>query len=355
MSQMSAKEMEHNFRLSKFDSAGRVVERFEADLGQLLEPIGSAEGLDVDGLKHVIGCLMRIFDSKAARESYVAAPQNLRPQLWVNDSLLEDVETHLTLARRYLENLAKVSMANYNTGELLQHLPAVVRRAKLGDFTYLPDDVQAQLETVIAALADDLDVYERRKELEDLEGRAEAAVTKTEAAAEVAAKAAGRTGDDAMSLFYDKLANTESESADTFRKLTVGFALAGGAFALVFVLLPSGLFPALDVAPNDYVRLIQKAIFIAGVFGIAGYFARQAHQHRSMANWAKSLAVQLQTFDAYVAAVESTDVKDELRKSFAARAFGDHPAMKGEPTVTTSAATMDAAAGLLSKLTAGGK
>ncbi|RKO26120.1 hypothetical protein D7Z96_05070 [Pseudarthrobacter phenanthrenivorans] len=68
--------------------------------------------------------------------------------------------------------------------------------------------------------------------------------------------------------------------------------------------------------------LIQRAILLAGAFGLAGYLARQAHQHRSMANWAGSMAVQLKTFDTYLAAIDSSETKDELRMAFAARAFG---------------------------------
>lgn len=111
----------------------------------------------------------------------------------------------------------------------------------------------------------------------------------------------------------------------------------------------------LDIASGDYVRLIQRVVLIAGTFGLAAYFARQAHHHRSMANWAGSIAVQLQTFDAFLSSVENTETRDELRKSFAARAFGEHPAMKGEPVVTPSAAVMDTAVGLAAKLMPGGK
>lgn len=176
-----------------------------------------------------------------------------------------------------------------------------------------------------------------------------------QAAASSIQRAAGKSGDEVMSSFYSKLAKSETESADKFRTLTAAFAMAAGTAALIFVLLPSGIFPAFEGSTSDIARLVQKTVFVAGIFGIAGYFARQAHQHRSMANWAESLSVQLQTFDAYLAAIDSPDVKDELRKSFAARAFGDHPAMKGEPTVTQSAAVMDAAVGLVSKLGGGSK
>lgn len=184
--------------------------------------------------------------------------------------------------------------------------------------------------------------------------RATQAAEELERDAESVARIAGRAGDDRMSSFYADMAQREKESADKFRVLTVGFAMAAGAAALLFVFLPAGIFQDLGGSSHEVVHAFQKTIFVAGVFGIAGYFARQAHQHRAMTNWADSLSVQLQTFDAYLASIDNAEVKDELRKSFAARAFGDHPAMKGEPTVTPSAAAMDTAVEWAAKLTAGG-
>lgn len=92
----------------------------------------------------------------------------------------------------------------------------------------------------------------------------------------------------------------------------------------------------LVIAPDDYVHLIQRVIVLTAFLALAGYLARQVHQHRTMANWARSLSVQLQTFDAFIDAVESPDVKDDLRTAFAAREFGGHPAVKGEPAVPAS-------------------
>jgi hypothetical protein len=201
---------------------------------------------------------------------------------------------------------------------------------------------------------------EARTKLADL-GRLEAtrllddAVGRAEASAAAASTAAGIAGDATMASFYSELATEERISANTFRRITVTMAFTAAGSAALFIMGPALGVGWLDIAADDYVHLFQRAVFIAGVFGLAGYFARQAHQHRSMANWSSSLAVQLKTFDAYLSAIESPEAKDELRKSFGARVFGDHPAMKGEPTVTPSAAAMDTAVGWAAKLTAGGK
>lgn len=341
---------DRDFRSKRFGDTAEIVINLAEDLSELLAPIDEAEGLNVQDLKHVLGCLGDIFDSKAALDSLVLAPVDAKP--WVNMPFLQDVTTHLSLIRKYLEDLTNVGYASIPIAELRKQIKGALRRAKLQDSDYLPERSRQNLESLIERISDNVDLFERSEKLRELEGRTEAAVTRTEAAAEVATKAAGKTGDDAMSSFYATLAKNEGKKADNFRWLTVFLALIGAGVALAFVLGHGSSVPWLEIPSDDYVHLAQRAILVAGAFGLAGYFARQAHQHRSMANWAGSLAVQLQTFDAYLAAIDSTEVKDELRKSFAARAFGDHPAMKGEPTVTPSAAAMDTAVGWAAKLTA---
>ncbi|RAM38216.1 hypothetical protein [Arthrobacter globiformis] len=216
---------------------------------------------------------------------------------------------------------------------------------------------RAAVQLAVTAL-NDLRRREVTRLLEDVEGVVEQIQEqkkKAEASATAASDAAGITGDAALSSYYSELAAEEKQAANTFRKLTVVMAFAGAGATGIFLAGHSFGLVWLDVAQGDYVHLIQRAVFVGGVFGLAGYFARQAHQHRSMANWASALAVQLMTFDAYLRAVDSSEVKDDLRRSFAARVFGEHPAMKGEPVPTPSAAAMDTAVDWAAKLMPGGK
>lgn len=340
-------------RASNFEATAQEVVNFQADLDRISKPIKPDEGVELDGLYSLTNSLVRIFDSKAVKESFVQAPLVGGQTPWLNDAFFSVVSSNLQDIRTRMDTFINLSLVNFNTNQLRQQVRAALRRADVSDFDYISPQMQEQVGKIVAEISKDIELQERRGELAALESRAEAAVSKTEAAADVAARAAGKTGDDTMSSFYSKLSESEAKSADTFRQLTVAFAMTAGATAGVFLFLPQWLVAGADVAA--YVPLIQKAVFVAAIFGLSGYFARQAHQHRSMANWSGSLAVQLQTFDAYLAAVDSVEVKDELRKSFAARAFGDHPAMKGEPSVSTSAATMDAAVALAAKIAGGGK
>ncbi|MCO4256478.1 hypothetical protein [Pseudarthrobacter cellobiosi] len=197
---------------------------------------------------------------------------------------------------------------------------------------------------------EDLERDEATRLLDDIRSQQE----KATASATAAAKAAGITGDATMSSYYESLAETERDSADNFRRLTVTMVFAAAAVTALFIMGPTWGWGWFDIAAGDYVHLLQRAILLAGIFALAGYFARQAHQHRSLANWAGSLAVQLKTFDAFLAPIGNQDVRDDLRKTFGARVFGDHPAMKGEPSVAPTAAAMDTAVGWAAKLTAGG-
>jgi hypothetical protein len=56
---------------------------------------------------------------------------------------------------------------------------------------------------------------------------------------------------------------------------------------------------------------------------LAIYLARQSSYHRSHAAWARSLEVQLDTLEAYIAPLDDVD-KSKLRAEFGRRVFGAH-------------------------------
>lgn len=119
----------------------------------------------------------------------------------------------------------------------------------------------------------------------------------------------------------------------------------GGALALMGV----GAFLAFSLSSEtlnnssasafSYPDLIWRITLVTGILGIATYMARQAGQHRTLATWASSICVQLQTFDAYTEQVGDPDQINLLRAEFAKRVFGSQPQLKGEPD--QAAGTMD--------------
>ena len=193
----------------------------------------------------------------------------------------------------------------------------------------------------------------RRREVERLLQEAEAGVAKITEKEAIADDALGFIGDSKLATHYKEYADNQVGAANKFRGWTIFVASLGGAAASVLLMGPSLGIESLAIDPGDYVHLIQRVVVTAALFGLAGYLARQAHQHRSLANWAGSLAVQLQTFDAFVSPVASPDVKDELRKTFAQRAFGEHPAMKGEPSVAPTSTAIENATSFAAKVVGG--
>jgi hypothetical protein len=265
-------------------------------------------------------------------------------------------------------DLDKIVNLVYERGTADAHLASMFRESvqslvdEVWDFLVASDRASEQVHgsVILPALArlEDLGRREVSRLLEDATlavQKIQEQQQKAEASASAASAAAGTTGEVALSRHYESLAEDERTTAVAFRWLTSFLALVGGGITATFVLGPGVGVTWLAIGPTDYVHLIQRGLLVAGVLGLSGYFARQAHQHRSMANWAGSLAVQLKTFEAYLAPIADDDVKNELRRTFAGRVFGDHPAMKGDPAVAPSSATLDSAVDLLARFTAGGK
>lgn len=350
MTDLSAASARVADRLGRIRRVANTVNELSADLLRTSQGLRVPEGRNYRAVREILDVWSELLlnghiQQTFAQEGDAADRSLVTPDLlgWLDNAVL-DIQSMLR-HHIHIDLSAKCS-------DLRAVLHRTLTNRKAYDTSRLAPFEIDEFNAFVGHLVNRVDVLEEQAQLDGLLVRATDAVSQTEAAAENAAKAAGRTGDDAMSSFYQRLAEEESKDARTFRWLTVFLALIAGGVALMFVLGAGSGISWLDIGSGDYVRLLQKVVLVAGIFGLAGYFARQAHQHRSMANWAGSLAVQLQTFDAYLAGIENVDVRDELRKSFGARVFGDHPAMKGEPTVTPSAAAMDTLSDFAAKIAA---
>lgn len=270
----------------------------------------------------------QLLSNTFVQEKYAESAANDSSAGWLSVEALDHLDERLVDLRQSL-SAASPQLANGQVHELRSILADVLEHPAEIDLPKSVDEFLRFLDRLRSLLEN----WQEQEHPDGLVARANEAVSETEAATKVAATAAGKAGDDAMSSFYANMATTERGAANTFRWLTVFISITAGGGALALLL---GSAVGIDIPSGDYVHLIQGGIFIAAVFGLAGYFARQAHQHRSMANWAGSLAVQLQTFEAYLSPIDDTSVRNELRQAFAARVFGDHPAMKGEQNLAPS-------------------
>jgi hypothetical protein len=341
-------------RRRQIQAAIEAVEGAKHDLPELLKQLTVADGQDATVIQATVELVAEFLRKPVVQKSYLDAPEENRGRQPVTESLLNSIAV---ASRDLVESLKnqEVKYLDQTAARLRRGLEEALERNEREEFQFLSRPEQKELDSTLQEISLAKDALEGQTTIiAQAQKRARDAALRAEASAAKASAAAGVTSDIVMSAHYSKLEEQERGSANTFRWLTTFLALVAGGAALLFVMGGGAGIGWLEIESGDYVRLIQRGILVAGIYGLAGYFARQAHHHRSMANWAGSIAVQLQTFDAYLAAIDSTEVKDELRKSFAARAFGDHPPMKGEPTVTPSAAAMDTAVGWAAKLTAGG-
>jgi hypothetical protein len=81
----------------------------------------------------------------------------------------------------------------------------------------------------------------------------------------------------------------------------------------------------LDILAPDTNRLILGALGSVAFGAIAAYLARLAGQHRTQANWAKSIEVQLDSFELFMGPIKDSASINEIHVEFARRVLGAPP------------------------------
>lgn len=348
---------QQNERAARHRNIRNVAQRLGALEAQL--PTGvAAEGLqdfgfDIDALRTLVNLWAQLLSNTHVQEAYTRAGQ--AGSFWLGTEQLERLDDTVDYLRLQFQELAAMKTLaapgiDKRVAFMSETLQDVLRQAAVHEYASLAPSELTHLSAFFNTLLTELHRVEAEASFRRLEQRAEAAVEKSEDSASRASIAAGKTGESALASHYDSLAKDEHAAATLFRWLTAFLALIAGGGALAFVLGAGSGVPWLDIQAGDYVHLVQRGLLIAAILGLAGYFARQAHQHRSMANWSGSLAVQLKTFESYLSPIEDDEVKNELRRTFAARVFGDHPALKGESAVTPTTEMGEKAIDLAAKV-----
>ncbi|MET4003500.1 hypothetical protein ABIB48_002225 [Arthrobacter sp. UYCu511] len=157
-------------------------------------------------------------------------------------------------------------------------------------------------------------------------------------AREFAELAAGVSSSARLTGSYDQYATANEKESKFFRRSTL--ALVAAAIIIPFILHVM-LLTTFQLESTNLATLIYPLVVSGGLFGVAGYCSRQAHLHRTLATWSKTISIQLQTFDGFVAPVDNVALRDTLRSQFAERVFGAHPKLKGEPGVSASSPMID--------------
>ncbi|MEI2278284.1 hypothetical protein OHC50_12525 [Paenarthrobacter ilicis] len=336
----------------RFDLLVEVIDglkKLQADFGKVAQVVKEEDELDLETAEQVVTAWLTVLEDEYIRKGFEESADNPVGDAsihWVTTPVLRSVQSSIEQLNKVMTSLEGLPTVLAWVGQLRDDLKGVLQKAKGFGVEGLSGAIHKRR---LAEAEGMLQLLEAQRNIRRIETNANQALDRTEAAASKASEAAGVTSESVMASHYKAMADGESAKAGNFRLWTMVSTLFAGATAGVFLLGPALGWEAIAIDASDWVHLIQRAIVTAAIFAFAAYLARQAHQHRSMANWAGSLAVQLQTFEAFLAPISSEEVQDQLRVSFAGRAFGDHPTIKGEPVGAGSSALTEKAIDLLAK------
>lgn len=346
---------------SRADGSTERVERIEHsrqqlvqllnDLLDLFQAVIPEDDVDMYDIRESVTMVADFLASQFVYRTYTDAPETVRKRQPITEGFLDQVDSATRGLRTHLESHDNMQLTHYETTVLKRTLAQALERAERKEFAFLTVPEQAELDHFAESIRGRLRGLDEGYSLTSTAKRAREPLASAEESASKASSAAGATADKVLSSFYEQLGKDEQDTADRFRGWAIALGSVAGLIALIFLSGGSVLRVVwLDIAAGDYVHLIQRGLVLAAFLALATYLAKQAHQHRTMANWARSLAVQLKTFDAFIDAIDGASVRDELKKNFTLRVFGDHPAVKGEPALSASSLGVAAVTEALSKL-----
>lgn len=333
------------------DAVRELVEKKES----LLDPLEDEDNFPDEDLYFYLGIWDELLSSSTAGDSLAYVPIGAPESYWITDQMLYNVMSVASSIPSQLRSLTDVaaSAAHWMT-TLTTQLEGCLRRAKVNKFEGAPQNLRDRIADLVAQLDGKMQEHKSAR-LDRLTNKAQEAARNAQSSAASASSAAGMTSEATLSKHYDELAEAELRRANIFRGLSIATAILAVLATTVFVIGPDINWTWATIDSNDYVKLIQRGLLLGAILGLAGYFSRQSHIHRTTANWGRALAVQLKTFNAFAAPIRSQQIADELRRTFGARVFGDHPALKGEQGAAPSVAAMEAAVDLATRLTPSGK
>jgi len=172
-----------------------------------------------------------------------------------------------------------------------------------------------RIEGVGSTQANLIDEYVKRIELKQVAAEAEAARDQAVEAARASENAAGVSGTASLAAYFKGQADRESRLAEVFR--------VGVIIALLVVGVASYRTASALSETTGLLEVVLHLSYAVPVGLLAIYLARQSSYHRSHAAWARSLEVQLDTLEAYIAPLDDVD-KSKLRAEFGRRVFGAH-------------------------------
>lgn len=138
--------------------------------------------------------------------------------------------------------------------------------------------------------------------------------------AEATASAASTVGAVHLSGHFKTFADTEQQASTRYRLATIGTIIATFLFGL-----SSPIFEGAMPSRTEPSGVIYHLALVAALGALATYLGRQSGIHRRNATWARALAVQLDTFPAFVARIDNPQTSSEVHADFARRVMGPPP------------------------------
>ncbi|MHC6176208.1 hypothetical protein [Glutamicibacter sp. X7] len=130
-------------------------------------------------------------------------------------------------------------------------------------------------------------------------------------------------GADKVSRHYKNYARRSSSGYWLFLGIGVVIFIIAGWEAVRFTSVITN--PNSSAGGELWASVAWRIALVSGAVAIGGLLLKQASHFRAHATWARSIVVQLNTFDAYTADITDPTEKNILRAEFSRRVFGNEP------------------------------
>lgn len=195
----------------------------------------------------------------------------------------------------------------------------------------------------VTRIARDLDILRSSDSLSESAAQIRNLDTEMSKILENARNASGAVAEMKLAEQFTELEKNERESANEFRAWTIVFLAVGIVGSIAFYVYNQ--FYSEDADP---IKIGYSAVIVGAIFGLSGYFARQAKHHRDLADWGKTISVQLLTFNAFMDSVDDNQVRNSARLAFASRVFGPGPQSENTDAVAPNSVLLEQLLSLLS-------
>lgn len=183
-------------------------------------------------------------------------------------------------------------------------------------------DLVEEAEGRLAHIYDRLSVLAALRELGLSQSAVEDVVEEARETAEQLRAASGDVASSQLSAAFASQGGSHNRLANAWSWLVV-VSLVGAASLAAYLVQ--------NVRELSWSTEISKVAATLPILLLAGYAGRQATWHRQEANSAESVAVRLQTVQAYANAMTKIDDRDELLRAVGARVFSAATATEGAP------------------------